>query len=63
MAGFVPDSVEDVVEDGAEKVGDFVEWSGDKVADVAEDVGWDSGADWVREKSRSAANQLGADVA
>ncbi|MHC6624503.1 putative T7SS-secreted protein [Streptomyces globosus] len=60
---WVPDSVEDVVEDGAEKVGDFVEWGGDKVADVAEDVGWDSGADWIRDKSRSAANQLGADVA
>ncbi|AXE28308.1 type IV secretion protein Rhs (plasmid) [Streptomyces globosus] len=60
---WVPDSVEDVVEDGAEKVGDFVEWGGDKAADVAEDVGWDSGADWIRDKSRSAANQLGADVA
>ncbi|MFJ7170200.1 putative T7SS-secreted protein [Streptomyces globosus] len=60
---WVPDSVEDVVEDGAEKVGDFVEWGGDKAADVAEDVGWDSGADWIRDKSHSAANQLGADVA
>ncbi|MEU7552533.1 putative T7SS-secreted protein [Streptomyces sp. NPDC044571] len=59
---FVPDSVEDVVEDGAEKVGDFVEWGGDKAADLAEEVGLDEAGDWIRDKSRSAANQLGADV-
>ncbi|MGW6686427.1 putative T7SS-secreted protein, partial [Streptomyces sp. NPDC054961] len=60
---FVPDVVEDVVEDGAEKVGDAIEWAGDKTADFAEDVGLDGAGDWIRDKSRSAANQLGADVA
>ncbi|MEU4730298.1 putative T7SS-secreted protein, partial [Streptomyces sp. NPDC023588] len=59
---FVPDVVEDAVEDGAEKVGDAIEWTGDKVADVAEEVGLDDAGDWIRDKSRSAANQLGADV-
>ncbi|MEW2418118.1 putative T7SS-secreted protein [Streptomyces sp. NPDC046866] len=59
---FIPDSVEDKVEHGIEKVGDFVEWSGDKVADLAEDAGLDDAGDWIRDKSRSAANQLGADV-
>ncbi|MFG2716570.1 putative T7SS-secreted protein [Streptomyces goshikiensis] len=60
---FVPDSFEDKIEHGVKKVGDFVEWGGDKVADVAEDVGLDHAGDWIRDKSRSAANQLGADVA
>ncbi|WP_051782156.1 MULTISPECIES: putative T7SS-secreted protein [unclassified Streptomyces] len=60
---FVPDSAEDWVEDRAEDVGDAIEWTGDKVADVAEEVGLDEAGDWVRDKSRSAANQLGADVA
>lgn len=60
---FVPDSVEDWVEDRAEDVGDAIEWTGDKVADLAEDVGLDDAGDWIRDKSRSAANQLGADVA
>ncbi|MET9378761.1 putative T7SS-secreted protein [Streptomyces sp. NPDC002992] len=60
---FVPDPVEDWVEDRAEDVGDAVEWTGDKVADLAEDVGLDGAGDWIRDKSRSAANQLGADVA
>ncbi|MFE4206957.1 putative T7SS-secreted protein [Streptomyces goshikiensis] len=60
---FVPDSFEDKIEHGVKRVGDFVEWGGDKVADVADDVGLDRAGDWVRDKSRSAANQLGADVA
>lgn len=60
---FVPDVVEDAVEDGAEAVGDAIEWTGDKVAGLAEDVGLDEAGDWIRDKSRSAANQLGADVA
>ncbi|MFF4443260.1 putative T7SS-secreted protein [Streptomyces sp. NPDC001502] len=59
---FVPDSAEDWVEDRAKDVGDAIEWTGDKVADVAEEVGLDEAGDWVRDKSRSAANQLGADV-
>lgn len=60
---FVPDVIEDGVEKGAEKVGDAVEWAGDKTADLAEDVGLDDAGDWIRDKSRSAANRLGADVA
>ncbi|THA37958.1 putative T7SS-secreted protein [Streptomyces sp. A1547] len=59
---FVPDSVEDKVEHGVEKVGDAIEWAGDKTADLAEEVGLDDAGDWIRDKSRSAANQLGADV-
>ncbi|MEU7723935.1 putative T7SS-secreted protein [Streptomyces sp. NPDC040724] len=61
--GFVPDSAEDWVEDRAEDLGDAIESGGDKLADVAEEVGLDEAGDWVRDKSRSAANQLGADVA
>ncbi|PWK74622.1 YD repeat-containing protein [Streptomyces sp. CG 926] len=60
---WVPDSAEDWVEDRTEDVGDFVEWGGDKVAGLADDVGLHDAGDWVRDKSRSAANQLGADVA
>ncbi|MFI6146027.1 putative T7SS-secreted protein [Streptomyces sp. NPDC051109] len=59
---FVPDSIEDKVEHGVEKVGDAIEWAGDKTADLAEEVGLDDAGDWIRDKSRSAANQLGADV-
>ncbi|MEU9181820.1 putative T7SS-secreted protein [Streptomyces sp. NPDC048550] len=59
---FIPDSVEDKVEHGIEKVGDAIEWAGDKTADLAEEVGLDDAGDWIRDKSRSAANQLGADV-
>ncbi|WSV62450.1 hypothetical protein OG538_19035 [Streptomyces sp. NBC_01013] len=39
-----------------------VEDAGDWTADRLEDVGWDSGADWVREQSRSVANRMGAEV-
>ncbi|MFC8586380.1 putative T7SS-secreted protein [Streptomyces sp. NPDC057217] len=59
---FVPDPVEGWVEDRAEDVGDAIEWTGDKVADAAEEVGLDEAGDWIRDKSRSAANRLGADV-
>ncbi|MFI8266251.1 putative T7SS-secreted protein [Streptomyces sp. NPDC085665] len=59
---FVPDSIEDKAEHAVEKVGDAVEWAGDKTADLAEEVGLDDAGDWIRDKSRSAANQLGADV-
>ncbi|KPI15393.1 RHS repeat-associated core domain containing protein-containing protein [Actinobacteria bacterium OV450] len=60
---FIPDSIEDKVEHGIKKVGDAIEWGGDKVADVADEVGLEDAGDWIRDKSRSAANQLGADVA
>ncbi|GAA3097878.1 hypothetical protein GCM10020254_49070 [Streptomyces goshikiensis] len=59
---FIPDSVEDVAEDAVEGVGDAIEWAGDKTADLAEEVGLDKAGDWIRDKSRSAANQLGAEV-
>ncbi|MFJ5636770.1 putative T7SS-secreted protein [Streptomyces goshikiensis] len=63
LGDFVPDFIEDGIEKGTEKVGDFVEWAGDKTAGLAEEVGLDGAGDWIRDKSRSAANQLGADVA
>ncbi|MGW4503184.1 putative T7SS-secreted protein [Streptomyces sp. NPDC004436] len=59
---FVPDSWEDGAEKLAEDLGDVIESGGDKLADVAEEVGLDKAGDWVRDKSRSAANQLGAGV-
>ncbi|MET9699295.1 putative T7SS-secreted protein [Streptomyces sp. NPDC006529] len=63
LGDFIPDSVEDWVEDRTEDVGDAIEWTGDKVAGLADKVGLDDAGDWIRDKSRSAANQLGADVA
>jgi YD repeat-containing protein len=57
-----PDSVEDVVEDGVEWAGDRVEGAGNWTAGRLDDVGWESGADWVREQSRSVANRMGAEV-
>ncbi|MDJ0380732.1 putative T7SS-secreted protein [Streptomyces sp. G-G2] len=63
LGDFIPDSVEDWVEDRTEDVGDAIEWTGDKVAGLADKVGLEDAGDWIRDKSRSAANQLGADVA
>ncbi|MER7794968.1 putative T7SS-secreted protein [Streptomyces sp. NPDC097640] len=60
---WVPDVIEDKVEDGVEALGDVVEAGGNKLADGLDKVGLEDGADWVRDKSRSAANKLGADVA
>src|SRR6478609_10505672 len=57
-----PDVVEDTVEDGVEWAGDRVEDAGNWAGDRLDDVGWESGADWVREKSRSVANRMGAEV-
>ncbi|MFF8104387.1 putative T7SS-secreted protein [Streptomyces sp. NPDC016640] len=57
-----PDSVEEAVEDGVEWLGDRVEGAGNWTADRLDDVGWESGADWVREQSRSVANRMGAEV-
>ncbi|MGW0927740.1 putative T7SS-secreted protein [Streptomyces sp. NPDC002644] len=62
ISDITPDSVEDAVEDGVEWVGNKVEGAGNWTADRLEDVGWDSGADWVREQSRSVANRMGAEV-
>ncbi|WP_374983333.1 putative T7SS-secreted protein [Streptomyces fradiae] len=58
-----PDFIEDAGEDLVEGAGDLVQWAGDKTADLAEEAGWDSGADWIRDRSRSLANVMGADVA
>ncbi|MFJ7208488.1 putative T7SS-secreted protein [Streptomyces sp. NPDC098789] len=63
LGDFIPDPVEDWVEDRVEDVGDAIEWTGDKVAGLADKVGLEDAGDWIRDKSRSAANQLGADVA
>ncbi|MFE7108223.1 putative T7SS-secreted protein [Streptomyces sp. NPDC057575] len=62
LSDITPDSVEDVVEDGVEWAGDRIEDAGDWTADRLDDVGWESGADWVREQSRSVANRMGAEV-
>ncbi|MHC3450240.1 putative T7SS-secreted protein [Streptomyces prasinus] len=57
-----PDVVEDAVEDGVEWLGDRVEGAGNWTADRLDDAGWQSGADWVREQSRSVTNRMGAEV-
>ncbi|NEC67720.1 putative T7SS-secreted protein [Streptomyces sp. SID9727] len=62
VSDLTPDVIEDAVEDGTKWVGDRVEDAGDWTADRLEDVGWDSGADWAREQSRSVANRMGAEV-
>ncbi|WP_243274575.1 putative T7SS-secreted protein [Streptomyces albus subsp. chlorinus] len=60
---FVPDSIEEKGEDLVEGTGDVVEGVGDWSADRMDDVGWESGADWTRDTSRSVANRLGAETA
>ncbi|MGP3978919.1 putative T7SS-secreted protein [Streptomyces sp. 8N114] len=60
---FVPDSVEEKGEELVEGAGDAVEGAGNWSADRLDDVGWESGGDWVRDKSRSAANAMGAETA
>ncbi|NED08226.1 type IV secretion protein Rhs [Streptomyces sp. SID6648] len=62
VSDITPDVVEDAVEDGVEWAGDRVEDAGNWAGDRLDDVGWESGADWVREKSRSVANRMGAEV-
>ncbi|MFM9612184.1 putative T7SS-secreted protein [Streptomyces niveiscabiei] len=62
ISDLTPDSVEDAIEDGVEWVGNRVEDAGNWTADRLHDVGWESGADWVREQSRSVANRMGAEV-
>ena len=62
LSDVTPDSVEDAIEDGVEWAGNRVEDAGNWTADRLNDVGWESGADWVREQSRSAANRMGAEV-
>ncbi|AWI31456.1 putative T7SS-secreted protein [Streptomyces tirandamycinicus] len=62
ISDITPDSVEGAVEDGVEWVGNRVEDAGKWTADRMDDVGWESGADWVREQSRSVADRMGAEV-
>ncbi|MFH9465880.1 putative T7SS-secreted protein [Streptomyces clavifer] len=62
VSDLTPDVVEDAVEEGTEWVGNRVEDVGNWTGDRLQDVGWDSGADWVREQSRSVANRMGAEV-
>jgi RHS repeat-associated protein len=62
VSDITPDVVEDAVEDGVEWAGNRVEDAGNWTADRLQDVGWESGADWVREQSRSLANRMGAEV-
>ncbi|MFI2635828.1 putative T7SS-secreted protein [Streptomyces collinus] len=62
ISDITPDSVENAVEDGVEWAGNRVEDAGNWTADRLQDVGWESGADWVREQSRSVANRMGAEV-
>ncbi|UYQ62473.1 putative T7SS-secreted protein [Streptomyces peucetius] len=62
VSDITPDSVEKVVEDGVEWAGNRVEDAGNWTADRLDYVGWESGADWVREQSRSVANRMGAEV-
>lgn len=62
VSDLTPDSVENAVEKGTEWAGDRVEDAGDWTADRLDDVGWESGSDWVRDKSRSLANRMGAEV-
>ncbi|MFW3460569.1 putative T7SS-secreted protein [Streptomyces microflavus] len=62
VSDITPDVAEDTVEDGVEWAGDRVEDAGNWAGDRLDDVGWESGADWVREKSRSVANRMGAEV-
>ncbi|WP_369206047.1 putative T7SS-secreted protein [Streptomyces sp. PU-14G] len=58
----IPDSWEDKAEQVTEKIGDGAESFGNWTADRMDDVGWESGADWTRDKSRSLANTLGAEA-
>ncbi|MFD5944501.1 putative T7SS-secreted protein [Streptomyces collinus] len=62
LSDITPDSVENAVEDGVEWAGNRVEDAGNWTADRLDDAGWESGADWVREQSRSVANRMGAEV-
>ncbi|MEU5643307.1 putative T7SS-secreted protein [Streptomyces milbemycinicus] len=62
LGDFVPDGVKDWVEDRVEDVGEGIDAAGDWTGDRLDDVGWESGADWVRDKSDAAADALGADV-
>ncbi|QFZ73772.1 type IV secretion protein Rhs [Streptomyces fagopyri] len=62
ISDITPDSVENAVEDGVEWAGNRVEDAGNWTADRLDDAGWQSGADWVREQSRSVANRMGAEV-
>ncbi|PJE96542.1 type IV secretion protein Rhs [Streptomyces carminius] len=58
----VPDDLEELGEKGAEKLGEGIDWAGDKAADGLDELGWERGVNLVREGSGSLANRMGADV-
>lgn len=62
ISDITPDSVENAVEDGVEWALQPGRGRRNWTADRLDDVGWESGADWVREQSRSVANRMGAEV-
>jgi hypothetical protein len=62
LGDFIPDPVEKWVENRVEDAGEAVDDAGRRVAGGLDDLGWKSGAAWVRRQSGSAANALGADV-
>ncbi|MDX3232222.1 putative T7SS-secreted protein, partial [Streptomyces sp. ME19-01-6] len=63
IGDFIPDPAKHFVGDQVENAGEIIDWAGYSTADRLDDIGWDGGADWVRDKTDSAANVLGADVA
>ncbi|MFT2016465.1 putative T7SS-secreted protein [Streptomyces sp. 796.1] len=63
IGDFIPDEIEDAVEEGTEVLGKGVENVGNMAADGLEKVGADDAADWTRKNSRSLADGMGADVA
>ncbi|MDT0380066.1 DUF6531 domain-containing protein [Streptomyces sp. DSM 42041] len=57
------DDITGAFEDGAQILGEGVEWVGDKTADGLEKVGLDGAAEGVRDAGEWTADTLGADVA
>jgi hypothetical protein len=62
IGDFIPDPIEDAAETVTEGTGNVIEGAGNFTADRMDDVGWESGGEWVRDNSRSLANRLGAET-
>lgn len=56
------DEVEQAWDDGTEWLGEQIDAGSEHVADAMDHVGWESGADWVRDRGDDAADFLGAEV-